>query len=497
MCDVAEGQQRPRPCGHELTNTRELLAFRPVWDLQLHLRMRHLGLFAFGLTTTVLVPTALHVLQAGPKQVAKLVAPDAGSLEINGAKIDVAVDKGIVDPGSKVKVTLTSSARAKVDVLVYESAGSGGGRVELPPVRVGYEEVSFGGAETKSIALSLPGNRGFEMDGRNPFGHYTIFVLPQGSADKLERLRHRAAKVEEPMADSSGRYQSWENAYYQLGSKEGDTPSDAENAIAKPGEVARLDVMTRPSDSPVSIVVQESAKVGDDIVVKVKVKNPSKKPIDKVDITLAAKGYALRGEYKGLDEEQVEITGDDGQHRARGPRDQGGRVPRQGDPRTARSVCSRARAARSDDCYSDPKTRLINDAALDAVDIAPAERARRRGARSDARGPRRRRHRRGRRSRARSFALVVGATSHAPATARSPRPRGRERSPEADRDPLHAGDGRAARCRCGASCSRCCRPTSTSRSRSRPRRTSTCWSATSRTDRASRSLSRRSSSITR
>ncbi len=341
--------------------------------------MRNLGLFAFGVTTCVLVPTTLHVLQAGPKQVAKLVAPNDSSLTINGAKIDVALDKGIVDPGGKVKVTLTSSARAKVDVLVYESQGSGGGRVELPPVRVGYDEVSFSGAETKSLSLTLRGNRGEEMDGTMPFGHYTILVLPQGSADKLEKLRHRAAKVAEPMGDSSGRYQAWENAYYQLSAKEGDAPDDATNTIAKPGEVARLDVNTRPANSPISIIVPDTGKAEDDIVVKVRVKNPSSKPVEGVKVSLDAKAYALQGEYKGIEAEEVEIYG------APATTTTAWRFSFKGHAglkdivfhvtahKTGTLGLFATARCDTEACYKDNKARLLSDNALDAMDIEAAD----------------------------------------------------------------------------------------------------------------------------
>jgi len=331
--------------------------------------MRNLGLFAFGVTTCVLVPTALHVLQAGPKQVAKLVAPGASSLEIKGTKIDVSVDKAIVDAGSKVKVSLAANGKATVDVLVYESAGSGGGRVELPPVRVGYEEVSFKGEETKSLTFQLAGNRGEEMDGRNPFGHYTILVLPQGTANKLEALRHRAAKVDEPMNDPSGRYESFQQAYYQL--KEGDT-TDADHAIAKAGEVARLDVNTRPSDSPVSMTVEDNAKVGDDIIVKVKVKNPASKTIDKVEIKLAAETYGLSGEYKGVAPEQVEITGDDDNIALKAHETKTVIFHVKSNVGGTLGLYATARCA-ADNCYEIKNASDLNDGALDAVDIAPSD----------------------------------------------------------------------------------------------------------------------------
>jgi hypothetical protein len=337
--------------------------------------MRHLGLFAFGLTTAVLVPTALQVVGAGPKQVAKLTAPDAKSLEIAGRKIDVSVDKGIVDPGSKVKVTLAAAAGKKttVDVLVYESQGSGGGRVELPPARVGYEEVTFDAKETsKSLSIALPGKRGEEMGGtRAWFGHYTILVLPQGAANKLEKLRHATAGEGDPMTDKTGNYNRWQEAYYSL--TEGDAASDEDKAIAQPTEIARLDINTRPQSDVLTMKVGNTGTVNKAFDVKVTIHNPTGKAIEQVKIDLSSQASELSNEYKGLASNDVNIETTDETEIALKPH-QTKTLTYHVTALTPGTVGLLATSTcDGSDCYEKGVIGKISEAALDAVDIQPAD----------------------------------------------------------------------------------------------------------------------------
>jgi hypothetical protein len=338
--------------------------------------MNKLGLLAFGVTTCVLVPTTLHLLQAGPQQVAKLTAVDNQTIVIDGAKIEVKVDKGIVDPGQKVHVTLTATAdtrtRARVGVLVLESTGTGGGRVELPPDRVGRDEVVLDtrteGTATKTFAFTLAGNRAQEMEGQAQFGHYTILVMKPEAIDKLEKLRRRAEGVQNPMEDYKV-IGDFETVYRQLGSQSED---DATQPVATPTEVARLDINTRPSDSPVSISVADSMKVDDDLAVTVKVKNPTKTAIESVKVSLSPTP-SLSATYKGLPEDNVAITIDDGKD-----------VISLG-PNETKSVVFHVKAnatgvlglfaqaeCTNGDCYSNGVS-AINDGALDAVDVLPKD----------------------------------------------------------------------------------------------------------------------------
>ena len=310
--------------------------------------MRHAGLLAFGITTAVLIPTALQRLTAGPAQVAKLVAPGARSLTLDGATIEVGVDRAIVDPGDTVHVTLTASTAGarpvKVAVLVMESVGSGGGRVETPPRRVAREIVTFAAGATgaqRQLAFKLRGHRGQEMDGLAPFGRYTVLVMAPKAADQLERLRRRAVRVDNPMEDAGGGYGAWSTAYYAAGAPEAtddsaeppaadgsdgsdgsDASADAQVAVVgAPGEAARLEIMTRPAGSPVALRVPETAPVGQPFTVAVTVTNPGKRPLEHVGVRLAVPPlYGV--EYRGLSDEQIAIdatlaTIDLGPHQAR------------------------------------------------------------------------------------------------------------------------------------------------------------------------------------
>lgn len=319
--------------------------------------MRHVGLLAFGITTAVLVPAALQRLTAGPTQIAKLVAPGARSIELAGTKIDVALDRAIVDPGDTVHLTLTASTAGdepvKVAVLLMESEGSGGGRVETPPRRIARETVTFAAGATGArheLAFKLRGHRGDEMDGVAQFGRYTILVMAPKAADQLDRLRRRATRVDNPMDDASGRYDAWSTAYYGAGNDDAGADDDGDDgdrddngsadgggsgsgsgsaekfadkvadqaadaaatdepdaAVGTPGQAARLEVLTRPAGSPVALHVPDTAPVGQPFTVAVTVKNPGKKPITHLGVRLAMPAlYGL--EYRGLSDDQLAIA---------------------------------------------------------------------------------------------------------------------------------------------------------------------------------------------
>ena len=335
--------------------------------------MKHVGLFAFGLTTCVLVPTALHVLQAGPEQVAKLAAPGLGKVTLGKAEISIKADQAIVEPGKKVHVTLTASAegheKARVALLVYESQGSGGGRVESPPALVGREEVVLDTQTTpsKTFAFTLSGQRGENMDGIAAFGHYTILAMAPADADRLEKLHRRADRVNDPMSDPSGRYGEFMTAFYQAGSQ--DTEEGSHPVLS-----ARIDVNTRPTNSVVSIVAPDHARVGDDIEVAVLVKNTSRTPVAELAVALATQVDGLVGnEYLGLGPDDASVLGAGEQTVAVGAHE------------TARVIFHvRARGngvlglyARTrcdtEACYANNMARSLSDVALDAVDIAPSE----------------------------------------------------------------------------------------------------------------------------
>jgi hypothetical protein len=351
--------------------------------------MRNLGIIAFGVTTCVLVPTALHLTEAGPKQVAKLVAPGERSLAIGKAKVQVALDRAFLDPGDKVHVTLTATGPARqhiaLDVLVLESTGTGGGRVETPPDRIAREtvalEVGKAGAATKQLAFTLPGGRGREMEGLAAFGHYTILVMPPGDADKFERLRRRAQRVDNPMDDRGGRSEAFLAAYRSI-AVPGDEPAAAEPAAAEPpddqsrsfgtpGQIARLDVNTRPKGSPLAIEAPDTAHTGDDLAIRVKIRNPSNRALAKVTVSLSARPDELANGYLGIGDDHVAIE-NSAQDIALAAHETK-RVVFHVSASAAGTLGLFATARCDDEACYQGAARRINDAALDAIDITQAD----------------------------------------------------------------------------------------------------------------------------
>ena len=347
--------------------------------------MKNLGLFAFGVTTCVLVPTALHLLQAGPKQVAKLVAPSARTLTIGNAKVDVAIDRAFVDAGDKVHVTLTATApthqKITLALLAYESTGTGGGRVETPPARIGRDEVTLDivdGTATKQLAFTLPGARPVDMDGEEPFGHYAILVMPPKDADQLEALRRRASRTEDPMQDKGGHVARFEDAYRETdrdpdpdATPDAPAEADAKPAFGTPGQMARLDINTRSKSAAISVEAPENARAGEDIAVTVRVKNESKKPLEEVTISLSGKPYAIANTYLGIDEEHVSIV--DGERKEAFAARETKTFVFHVTPTTSGVLGLYATAScTGENCYANGGG-MMREVALDAVEIAPAE----------------------------------------------------------------------------------------------------------------------------
>lgn len=287
--------------------------------------MRHVGLLAFGITTAVLVPAAIRHLDAGPQQVARLVAPAASSLELNGAKIEVSADHALVNAGDSVKVKLHGTVPAgkavTVEVLVLESTSSPESRVANPPRGLERTSVTLtSAAPDKEVAFKLPGNGRTEFNGASTFGQYTILVMDPVAMDRLESLRSRA-KGTNSMEDTTGKYEAWSSAFWRVGktaqpAEPGEEPSEDEvkeaaamaKIIGKPGASARLDVQTRPIGARIAIAAPEQAKVDEKFAVTVTVKNPTNKKVESLDVSLSTPAYRLTNDtYKGIASESVAI----------------------------------------------------------------------------------------------------------------------------------------------------------------------------------------------
>src|SRR5262249_4488202 len=142
--------------------------------------------------TCVLVPAALDRLAAGPQQVSQLTAPAISKMQLGDATIDVKADHSLVAAGGKVKVTLTASAptakKGTVELIVLESTGADGGRIEAPPNKVEWQAVTLDakpGGSTKEIAFRLAGNVGSSIGGNDRYGQYTILVMEPKQATAL------------------------------------------------------------------------------------------------------------------------------------------------------------------------------------------------------------------------------------------------------------------------------------------------------------------------
>ena len=350
--------------------------------------MRNVGLFAFGLTTAVLVPTALHSLTAGPKQVAKLTAPGARTMEIGTATIHATTDRALVDAGDKVRVKLTASSvkatNVNVEVLVMESMGSGGGRVELPPNRIARETVTLRATPdgtTKEVAFTLRGFRASEMEGVDRYGHYTILVMEPKAADSFEKLRRQAlknAKGKEMFYD-----EAFMNAWHAVGNdsetRDGDGEESTEpSTIGKPGDVARLEVSTRSPSSSVAMEFPKTAVHPNAAFdVHVKVKNPTGKKLEGVTVRLEPGEQELAGEYLGLASDAITIestlkkTDDDDAKITLAPRETKDIVFHV----TAASVGTLGlyASAKCYECDWKLQQKIEGMGALDAIDVVPAD----------------------------------------------------------------------------------------------------------------------------
>jgi hypothetical protein len=352
-----------------------------VQELHFTRNMKNLGLFAFGVTTCVLLPTTVHWLQAGPKQVAKLVAPDAHTLTIGDAKVEVAVDRSFVDAGDKVHVTLkaTSPKRQKITLalLAYESTGTGGGRVETPPDKIGRDEVTLDivdGVATKQVAFTLRGARAQTMEGDDAFGHYMILAMPPKDADRLETLRRRAELGGDPMQDKGGHNARFETAFRSIG----EAPSvpdtapdpDATKPFGTPGQMARLDVNTRSKSSVIAITAPDHAVAGEALAVTVRVTNPAKRALDEVTIILSGTPDAIVSEYLGIDRDHISIV--DGERKLAFAAGETKDLVFHVTPTTSGVLGLFATVnCTGEGCYD--RGPMLRDSALDAVEIAPAE----------------------------------------------------------------------------------------------------------------------------
>ncbi len=85
--------------------------------------MRNHGLFAFVLTTGLLVPAAAHYLTAGHDQVVKFAAGTSDELALGTALIEAKLEHPLVDPGEPLRIKLSATS-AKGATMAARRAGS-------------------------------------------------------------------------------------------------------------------------------------------------------------------------------------------------------------------------------------------------------------------------------------------------------------------------------------------------------------------------------------
>lgn len=251
--------------------------------------MTHHGLFAFALTTAVLVPAAAHYLSAGHDQVARFAAGTSGELALGGATVKTKLAHPLVDPNEPLKITLAASGakgkRLEVGLLVYGSSGDEGARVPSPPVGVAYKTVSIpldgDGTGTTEIAIPLKGGVSNQYDPQ-AFTSYEVLVMAPKAAEKLERLRRNAGFIgddEIPSYNKSG--ERFMSLYRWGGEKTGEDAT-----LFAEGAIVRLDAHTRAINPSIAITTPETTEVGKAFAVTIAVTNSTKKPVKGMELSL-------------------------------------------------------------------------------------------------------------------------------------------------------------------------------------------------------------------
>lgn len=252
--------------------------------------MRNPGLFAFVLTTGVLVPAAAHYLTAGHDQVVKFAAPSHSELALDGATIEARLAHPLVDPGEGLKIKLSASGATgksiAVGVLVYGSAGDEGSRVPSPPVGVAYETVTIAlanGEGEKEIAIPLKGAEGNRFYPQ-PFNSYQVLVLAPKAAARLHRLHRNSALIDTgEIPDYNASASKFMSFYQGWG---GDDLEGEDAKLFGEGAIARLDAHTRSINKSIVLETPATTQVGLAFTVAVTVKNPSKKAAKSLELSL-------------------------------------------------------------------------------------------------------------------------------------------------------------------------------------------------------------------
>jgi len=162
--------------------------------------MRHLGFVAgFCATCAVVVPLAWHPLDASIDRDGKRVRPLQQTLELDGAKVTLDVDRAIVHTGDAVHATLRAyadkPARVAVTLRVTRNVNYEGARVETPDKPIDREtfvlDAAPGGGKPVQTTLVL----GKLPDRPNLTDNFRISIMPKGESKDDELPRVAAVNV--------------------------------------------------------------------------------------------------------------------------------------------------------------------------------------------------------------------------------------------------------------------------------------------------------------
>lgn len=125
--------------------------------------MRKLPFAAFAATILVAIPAGWRLLDADLPKDGALARPDQSTIELDGAKVTVDLDRGLMKAGRKVKVTLVATAdtakKVAVDVTAFENNYVGGGRTDNPPTFISRKRLVLdaapGGGTPQNVAFKL------------------------------------------------------------------------------------------------------------------------------------------------------------------------------------------------------------------------------------------------------------------------------------------------------------------------------------------------------
>lgn len=152
--------------------------------------MRQLGFVAgFCATCAVVVPLAWHPLDASIDRDGKRVRPLQQTLELDGAKVTLDVDRAIVHTGDAVHATLRAYAdkptRVAVTLRVTRNVNYEGERVETPDVSIDREgfvlEAAPGGGKPVQTTLVL----GKLPDRPNLTDNFKISISPKANSEQV------------------------------------------------------------------------------------------------------------------------------------------------------------------------------------------------------------------------------------------------------------------------------------------------------------------------